>query len=122
MTPIGMRKRGELAEELVTAFLIQSGTQILARNLRLGHLEIDILAREGPVLVVVEVRCRSSSARTSGFSSIGTQKILRLRRAAERIWRRRYRNDPSIERVRFDVASVTENTTGTTIEYTRAAF
>jgi hypothetical protein len=45
-----------------------------------------------------------------------------LRRAGERLWRRRYRFDSGLDHVRFDVASVTFRAGGPEIEYVRAAF
>jgi putative endonuclease len=52
---------GDAAEALVATRLTASGWTILARNLRLGHDEVDLLAVDpGPAaaLVVVEVRRR----------------------------------------------------------------
>jgi putative endonuclease len=98
------------------------GLSVLERNVRLGYLEIDIVAREGSVLVVVEVRRRSAASRTSGFSSINREKRLRLRHAGERLWNRRYKKDATLTRVRFDVASVTYDNPRPVIEYVRGAF
>jgi putative endonuclease len=49
---------GARAEQLVAQHLADAGLEILAVNLRVGRLEIDVLAREGPVVAVVEVRAR----------------------------------------------------------------
>lgn len=106
----------------MVAWLERNGYSIVATNLRLGHLELDIVARQGPVVVVVEVRARGASAWTSPFGSITPLKRARLRRAAERLWQRRYRNDPSVERLRFDVASVRFVGGEPEIEYAVAAF
>jgi putative endonuclease len=95
---------------------------IVARNLRLGYLELDIVARENEVIVVVEVRRRDAGSWTSGLSSINESKRLRIRRAGKRLWDRRYRNDASAERMRFDVASVSFSGEVPTIEYVRGAF
>jgi hypothetical protein len=47
----------------------------------------------------------------------------RIRRAGERLWQRRYKNDASAERMRFDAASVTFDETGNAqVEYAEAAF
>lgn len=116
------RGLGDTAEELVAQWLPRLGLTVLERNVRLGYLEIDIVAREGSVLAVVEVRRRGATSRTSGFSSINHEKRLRLRRAGERLWNRRYKRDPTLERVRFDVASVKFDGPRPIIEYVRAAF
>ncbi len=111
-----------MAERAVVAWLERQGYSIVATNLRLGHLELDIVARQGPVVVVVEVRTRGVGAWTSPFGSVTPLKRARLRRAAERLWQRRYRNDPSVERLRFDVASVRFVGGEPEIEYAVAAF
>jgi putative endonuclease len=87
-----------------------------------GELEIDIVARRGAVVSVVEVRTRGPSAFTSPFGSIDRGKRLRIRRAGERLWQRRYRHDRSVERLRFDAASVDLDATPPRIEYVVAAF
>jgi putative endonuclease len=103
--------------------LERQGASIVATNLRIGRLEIDIVAREGPVVLVVEVRARGPGAWTRGFGSLAGEKRVRIRRAAERLWQRRYKNDPSAERLRIDAASVTFTEDGeAVVEYVKAAF
>lgn len=120
--PNTRRALGDAAEELVAKWLPSLGLEVLQRNVRLGYLEIDIVAREGSVIAVVEVRRRGAASRTSAFSSITREKKLRLRYAGERLWNRRYRHDQTLERVRFDVASVNFDGPRPIIEYVRAAF
>jgi len=116
------RERGARAEALVASWLVEQGYEIVATNLRVGALEIDVVARRGPVIAVVEVRTRGPTARTSGMGSISRLKRERLRRAGERLWQRRYRRDESVERLRFDVASVRLDLEPPSIEYVVAAF
>jgi len=116
------RALGQRAEELVARWLAEQGYDIVATNLRLGALEIDVVARKGPVIAVVEVRTRGKTARTTPLGSVGRTKQLRLRRAGERLWQRRYRHDASVERLRFDVAGVRLDLEPPTIEYVVAAF
>jgi putative endonuclease len=113
---------GKRAEALVAGWLTRQGYAIVARNLHVGELEIDIVARRGPVVAVVEVRTRGSTALTSAFGSIDRTKRLRLRRAGERLWQRRYRHDRSVERMRFDAAGVDLQASPPRIEYVPAAF
>jgi putative endonuclease len=114
---------GARAEAAVAAHLEALGYTIVATNLRVGKLELDVVAREGAVIVVVEVRTRGASAWTTGFGSIDGEKRRRIRRAGERLWQRRYKNDVSVDRLRFDAASVTFDAEGTAhVEYARAAF
>jgi len=116
------RFRGDQGEALVARWLEQQGFLILARNVRLGPLEVDIVAREGPVVALIEVRTRGPTALTSGLSSVGKAKQARLRRAGERLWNRRFKRDPSCARLRFDLAAVSWTPQGVTLEYVRGAF
>lgn len=90
--------------------------------MRVGRLELDIVARDGRVIVVVEVRSRGSTAWTTGLGSIDSKKRERVRRAGERLWRDRYKRDASVERMRFDVASVSFEGDAAEVEYVVAAF
>ena len=49
---------GKLGEELATQYLQKKGYEILERNWRNRHKEIDIVAKDGETLVVVEVKTR----------------------------------------------------------------
>ena len=82
-----------------------------------------MLARDGSTVVVVEVRLRGERAWQKALASINTQKRKRLRRAAQRLWRDRYRHDSSAQRLRFDAAGVRFKKSGEAqIDYVRAAF
>ncbi len=91
------------------------GYEIIGTNVRLGALELDVVARHGALVVVVEVRTRGSGAYESAFASVGEAKRRRLREATERLWRT-MSSDPTIERVRIDVASVDLDATPVTVE------
>ena len=97
-------QRGRRAEDAAEAHLVGLGHQLLARNLRLGHLEVDLLsidARDG-ALVVTEVK-----ARTGGHHP----PELRVDRAKRRhliLAARMLLQRPAFRRraVRFDVVAV----------------
>ncbi len=121
--PSAKSLRGSAAERAVAQHLQRLGFEIVATNLRLGRLEIDVVARDGPVIAVVEVRTRGIGAWTRGLGSVDGKKRRRIRLAGARLWQRRYRTDASVERLRFDVASVTFPEEGEPrIEYVVAAF
>jgi putative endonuclease len=107
---------------VVARFLHERGFEIVATNLRLSYLELDVVARRDELVVVVEVRSRSGRAWTSGFGSIDGKKRYRIRLAGQRLWQRRYRSDLSVKRLRFDAASVVFGPRGPVIEYVEAAF
>ena len=114
---------GALAEQAVVQYVTRLGWQILDRNIRAGRYELDIVAREGATVVVVEVRFRGHGSMVSGFGSLSPTKRLRVRRAGERLWHAKYRHDPTLNRMRFDAASVHFDEQGyASVDYAIAAY
>jgi putative endonuclease len=113
---------GQRAEEAVARYLEAAGFAILGRNVRLGRLELDIVARRAELVAVVEVRTRGAGAWTTGLGSLSRAKRERIRRAGQRLWRDRFKGDPSVERLRFDAASVRFDGAHADIDYVVAAF
>lgn len=113
---------GQRAEDAVARYLASSGCAILARNLRIGRLELDIVARRAELILIVEVRTRGAGAWTTGLGSLSRAKCERVRRAGQRLWRDRFKGDPSVERMRFDAASVRFSGDQADIDYVVAAF
>ena len=95
---------------------------MLASNLRVNYLEVDLLVQDGRTLVLVEVRTRHAQSWTSALGSVDGWKRTRLRRAGERLWRRHYQFRQDYDHVRFDVAAVTWKNGEAKVEYIRAAF
>ncbi|HRD83366.1 MAG TPA: YraN family protein [Saprospiraceae bacterium] len=108
---------GQAGEELAAQFLEQQGFQILHRNWRFGRAEVDIVAMDGPALVLVEVKARSSDhfGRPEDFVSAKKQRF--LAEAASR-YMEMYGHDWEI---RFDVVAVLFNPE-TEITHFRDAF
>jgi putative endonuclease len=98
---------GDGAETLVACALERAGWTILDRRLRLGHLEVDIVARRQDVVALVEVRGRRIDGWVSPLDSVGWEKRRRLSRAARRLWSTRFAKDPTLRVLRIDVAAVT---------------
>ena len=113
---------GRVAEEAVVEWLTMRGVRVLGTNVRVGYLEVDILAQDGRTLALVEVRTRGPGSWTSAFGSVDHWKRVRLRRAGERLWQRRYKYRGDLDHVRFDVARVSWSADVAEIEYVRAAF
>jgi len=113
---------GQRAESAVADYLERAGFAIVARNLRLGRLELDIVARRAELIAVVEVRTRGATAWTSGFGSLTPAKCERIRRAGQRLWRERYQHDPSAALLRFDAACVHFDGGEPHVDYVAAAF
>lgn len=60
------RRRGRWAEALAVAYLRLKGYRVLERNWRSKLGEIDILARKGNVLALIEVKIRADAGLASG--------------------------------------------------------
>ena len=75
---------GDAAEASVAARLLAGGWRILATNVRVGRLELDLVAVDplGPTLVVVEVRWRSRRDFGLPEETVDRRKRARLRAAA----------------------------------------
>ena len=95
---------------------------MLARNLHVGRSEIDLLVQRDDVVAIVEVRMRGAGAFEGPLASVDAKKRAFLIRAAERLWRERWKNDPSPPRIRFDVVGVTMDERGTHVEHVPGAF
>ena len=108
--PTGRRTQkqllGQAAENIAADFLRAQGLEILERNYlrRLG--ELDIVARDHDVLVIAEVRTRSSDRYGGAAASVDSRKQRRLIRATSQLLQER--RDLSRLRVRFDVIVVSE--------------
>jgi putative endonuclease len=69
---------GARGEALATEYLRGAGYTILGANWRCRLGEIDVIAQDGPVLVFVEVRTRSSARLGSPEESVTSTKRRRL--------------------------------------------
>lgn len=117
------RALGARAEDAVVAYLAAQGVEVLARNARVGRLEIDVIARDGPVIAIIEVRTRGAGSYVRALDSIDAGKRARVRRAGEQLWRARFSRVRGVERMRFDAASVTFLPDGEiSVEHIKAAF
>jgi putative endonuclease len=119
--PLSRHEIGARAELAVADFLFARGFVVLARNVRLGSLELDVVARRGDLVVVVEARTRGPGSMTRALESVSHSKRVRLRRAVARLWRESLRRMPGVDRVRIDVAAVTFTGRGASIEYVAGA-
>ena len=98
---------GRTAEEIAAGALRSAGFDILWRNLRLGPLEIDLVAPRAELVVIVEVRVRGVGAYDTPLASMTVVKQRRLLRAARELWRRELRQRRDVRRIRIDVIAVT---------------
>ena len=97
-------QQGTFAEGDATQLLVDAGYRIVERNYRCKAGELDIVARDGDVLVFIEVRSRSDDDHGSAFEMIRRTKQRRVIRVA------RYYLEavaPDFEECRFDIVAIT---------------
>lgn len=94
---------GRDGEALAAAYLKKHGLEIVERNLRCPLGEVDLIARDGPTYVFVEIRSQRSNRRGAAEESVGPEKRKRVVRVA--LW---YLKRLGLDRVpvRFDVVTV----------------
>ena len=96
---------GRRGEDLAHRYLQRAGYRVIARNYRPGggEAEIDIVARQGDIVVFIEVKARSSADFGSPDRAIGSAKRKNIVLAAHS-----YATRAGIEwnQVRFDTISI----------------
>lgn len=104
-----MRSRartGSSGEGVAAAHLAARGYDIIERNVRLPEGEIDIVARDGSTVVLVEVRTRRGDALGDGLDSVDARKATRLRTlAAAYAARHGVASDVRIDVIAIDLAA-----------------
>jgi putative endonuclease len=94
---------GRLGEEAAGVWYLRHGYEIVQRNWSCRTGEIDLICRRGPVLVICEVKTRSTDQFGSPFEAVTAAKRRRLRRLATLYL---LETVPTTTVVRFDVAAV----------------
>ncbi|CAN5237984.1 MAG: YraN family protein [Nocardioidaceae bacterium] len=94
---------GNFGEDIAAAYLCNLGMVVLDRNYRCELGEIDIVVRDGPALVICEVKTRRSNRYGSPAEAVTPRKAARLRRLAG-YWLEQH--DVSPPSLRIDVVSV----------------
>lgn len=73
---------GSYYEDVAARYLSQKGLVILERNYRCPGGEIDLIAKDGPYLVFVEVKYRHGSGQGGTLAAVTREKQKRISRAA----------------------------------------
>ena len=115
------RALGKTGEAAAARFLERRGLVILARNLRSRLGEIDLVARDGPTLVFVEVKARRGMPGDPPEAAVDARKRARLSRLALGYLAARRLGERSC---RFDVVGVSLDEAGgvTGVRHLRHAF
>ncbi|MEK0440667.1 MAG: hypothetical protein RL062_311 [Bacteroidota bacterium] len=98
------KQLGDWGEIQACDWLLKQGIEILHRNWRSGHKEIDIIGKDGNLLIFVEVKCRSTSNFSPPESAVNSKKWKNLGIAAtDFMIKNKY-----FGKFRFDVLAVTK--------------
>jgi putative endonuclease len=111
---------GVQAESAAREFLVARGLEPLLANYRCRFGELDLVLRDGPALIVVEVRQRGSTRFGGASASIDARKRRRIALATRHLLltRRELRNLP----IRFDVIAIDAARPAAAVEWIRGAF
>jgi len=96
------QENGRWGEDLAVDYLVRNGMEILHRNWRYKHTEIDIIGKEDGVLVFIEVKTRAYTTFGRPEEMVGERKRQLLIHAAS-IYSMKMEHDWEI---RFDIIGI----------------
>jgi len=111
---------GQAGESAAEEYLRRKGYRILERNLRSSVGELDLVAEDGPVLVFVEVKARSTDGFGGAIHAVHQRKQAKLIQLAAQYLARHHLND---RLCRFDVVVLQgSDAVASAIEHVQNAF
>lgn len=111
-------QKGNLGEEIARAHLLKTGYNILEKNWRYKHLEIDVIASINNTLVIVEVKLRANAFFGNPEEFVTKSKQKNLIKAADF-----YIKENNINwETRFDIISIIQNPNEIKVEHFESAF
>jgi putative endonuclease len=105
----GRRLLAAEGERLAAEHLARAGYRIVARNVRVDRVEIDVVAARGELFVFVEVKTRAGRRFGAPEEAVDARKCARIVRGA-RAWL--HANGRPRARARFDVIAVEPDAAG----------
>lgn len=109
---------GKEGEQIAVDYLKKNGYVVKYKNYRYLKAEIDIIAKKGDVLAIVEVRSRSSNFIENIAETVTPKKIKLLVMAADH-----YVTDNNLDvEVRFDIITILKNKSQFELEHLESAF
>src|SRR5690606_13855522 len=99
---------GNWGEAKAAQFLIQNGFEIIEKNFRSRHAEIDLIVKKGKMLIFIEVKTRSGVAFGMPEEFVNVAQARNIMRAAENYI---FDTDWFFD-VRFDIISILIFTNG----------
>ena len=106
---------GHAGEALAASYLKLLGWRLLGQNVRMGGVEVDVVAQDGATTVLVEVKTRGRDDFGGAVAAIDAGKCGRLRRAAQAVGQR------GVSRMRIDVVTVQLQPEGADVRHYRNA-
>lgn len=98
---------GIWGEQYATNYLRDKGYEIIARNWRIGHRDIDIIARspDNTTVVFVEVKTRTNDVITKPEDAVNLKKIRNIGLAANAY----VKQMNVVDMIRFDIITIVGN-------------
>ncbi|OEK09864.1 hypothetical protein A8C32_10160 [Flavivirga aquatica] len=109
---------GKKGEQLAVDFLLKNGYEIKERNYRFDKAEVDIIAQINDILVIVEVKTRSTTDFGNPQDFVKPKQIQRLVKAIDKYITI---NELDVE-VRFDIIAIIKEDKNFNIEHLIDAF
>ena len=104
---MNQREKGLWGEQFAADWLQNHGYEILARNWRKGHGEIDIIARKEDIIAFVEVKLRSKNSWEKPAGSVHRGQMRRIVETAVLFLQELGLYNNGIIQPRFDVFEIT---------------
>ena len=109
---------GKKGEELAVEYLLKNEYLIVEKNYHYKKAEVDIIARKGNVLAVIEVKTRSTNYFGNPQDFVNPKKIKLLVFAIDN-----YVTEKKLDvEVRFDIIAILKNKENYTIQHIKDAF
>lgn len=113
-----MNTLGKEGEEAAIGFLRKNGYRIIEKNYKTVFGEIDIIAKDGDVIVFIEVKTRADRSFGHPFEAVHPRKREKIRKVALCFLKKMRKEPPA----RFDVLSITSENSKMKIEHIVDAF
>jgi putative endonuclease len=94
---------GDRGEQLAVEHLERAGWMVLSRNFRIGHREVDLVARRGEVVAFVEVKTRAGLGFGHPLEAITAKKRREIQTVAQ-VWVERHGRPGDV--YRYDAIAV----------------
>ena len=112
-------KNGIIAEETALNYLIKQGLIEVRKNYRTRFGEIDLIMKDGEIIVFIEVRYRSNTKFLDPVESINKTKVKKIIRTSQH-YIQKFEDEQNL--YRFDIIALTGNLDLPDIDWIKNAF